>query len=107
MAAQTRRRGGGLRMDATRTIRLVVRPRNRRATLMIQEGDSLVNYAGGEVADVALLEALAKLATGNFDALEPLTDDETAYVNALMDRTWAPRHGRYPRPEDFNLEGIT
>ena len=45
-------------MNTASTLKLMVRPRNRRATMLIQEGDGMVNYSGGETADVERVEAI-------------------------------------------------
>ena len=86
-----------------RTTRLVVRPRNRRATPLIQEGDACVNYAGGETADVSEEEACRKLATFNFDLVsgEVLTTQQQRFLEALTDPLWPAKHGRYPTFEEF------
>ncbi len=92
-------------MDSERMITLRVREPARRATKFVFEDGVPVEYQGGECATLQMLEALTKLGTGNFDPLDELTDNEQSYVEALMDRTWAGRHGgRYPKPSDFQLE---
>lgn len=69
--------------------------------MLIQEGDAFVLYSGGEVARMPLMEGLQKLSEGNYDALDPLSDGEIAYVRALQDKTWVARNGKQPRLEDF------
>lgn len=86
-------------MDSSRMIRLRVRPPDRRTSRMI---DGVI-YSGGEEGDVEQLEALTKLASGNFDlaAGEKLTDHESRFLAALSDPMWPRQHGRYPTFQEF------
>jgi hypothetical protein len=88
-------------MSDTRTIKLRVRGRRDRATRFVMEDDQAVDYEGGETADVLQEEAIQKLATRNFDALEPLLPYEQEYLDALMDRHYQAKNGHPARFSDF------
>jgi hypothetical protein len=89
--------------DGERTIRLRVLPRRQRRTRFIVEGDQCIDYEGNEQAELPVVEALDKLATGNFELCESeqLTDRERQYLDAKCDPLWPAKHGQYPKFSDF------
>jgi hypothetical protein len=88
-------------MDNERMLTLRVREPARRATRFVFEDGKPVHYQGGEVATVEQGRALEMLATGNFDCLDELTDQEARFLAAKMDRTWPARNGHYPKFDEF------